>query len=269
VAEAYNQVAEAAHRSFDDLQQAKFAAEAASRAKSDFMSIASHELRTPMNGVIGMTDLLLLTELTDEQRDYAATIRESADGLMVVIRDILDFSQIENGTVMLHPAPFDLRETIHEVTKLMSAQAASKGLRLRVSYPEGAPVRFVGDAVRIRQILTILVGNAVKFTPEGGVDIGVGVVGPEVCLLVSDTGIGIPPDKLEFIFEGFTQVESHLSRRFGGMGLGLAILRPLVHMMKGRVEVESRLGEGSTFRVALPLEREPVTAAGKVEARAC
>ncbi|SPE29181.1 putative Histidine kinase [Candidatus Sulfopaludibacter sp. SbA3] len=274
VAAAYNRVAAAARRSFDDLQKAKVAAEAASRAKSEFMSVASHELRTPMNGVIGMTDLLLLTDLDEEQRDYACTVRDSADGLMVVIKDILDFSQLENGTMMLHPAPFDLRQTIQEVTQLMIAQAAMKHLSLHTRYPEGVPTRFMGDVVRVRQIVTILAGNAVKFTPEGQVEVAVGMAedSDEVQLSVTDTGIGIPADKLEMIFESFTQVDGRLSRRFGGMGLGLAIVRKLVEMMGGRIVVESLLGQGSTFRVSLPLAVEApayVPAALQQEAQAC
>jgi signal transduction histidine kinase len=258
VAVAYNRVAAAARRSFDDLQKAKIAAEAASRAKSDFMHNASHELRTPMNGIIGMTDLLLMTDLTEEQRDYASTARDSADGLMVIIRDILDFSRLENGAMTLRLDPFDLRQAIQEITRLLAAQAAVKHLSLKDRYPEDVPTRFIGDVVRIRQILTILVGNAIKFTPYGSVQVAVEVFdapagGAEACLSVSDTGIGIPADKLDLIFESFTQVEGHLTRRFGGLGLGLAIVQRLVAMLGGRIAVESHVGEGSTFRVTLPM----------------
>ena len=273
VAEAYNRVAAAARRSFDDLEKAKIAAEAASRAKSDFLSNASHELRTPMNGVIGMTDLLLLTDLTEEQRDYASTVRSSADGLMVIIADLLDFSRLENGSVVLCPAPFDLRQTIQEVVHLMAAQTAVKKLALRERYAPGVPVRFIGDVVRIRQVLTILVGNAVKFTPRGAVEIAVEATDSAVQLSVSDTGIGMPAEKLGLVFDGFTQVEGCLSRRYGGLGLGLAIVRRLVELMGGRIAVESRLGEGTTFRIALPLPCEPAepacAEAHPVEARAC
>jgi len=277
VAAAYNRVAAAARRSFDDLQQAKIAAEDASRAKSDFLSNASHELRTPMNGVIGMTDLLLMTDLTEEQRDYASTVRTSADGLMVIIADLLDFSRLENGAMVLRPAPFDLRQTVQEVVSLMAAQTEVKRLWLRDRYAAGAPVRFIGDVVRIRQVLTILVGNAIKFTPHGGVDVAVEVAegpGPSVVRLsVSDTGIGMPAEKLDSIFDGFTQVEGCLSRRYGGLGVGLAIVRRLVELMGGNIGVESRLGEGTTFRIALPLEVEPaepaLVAAQPHEARVC
>jgi signal transduction histidine kinase len=275
VAVAYNRVAAAARRSFDDLQKAKIAAETANQAKSVFLSNASHELRTPMNGVIGMTDLLLLTDLTEEQRDYASTVRDSAEGLMAIIGDILDFSQLENGAMVLCPAPFDLRETFHEVGRLMAAQAALKKLSLRERYADGAPVRVIGDAVRIRQILAILVGNAIKFTPGGWVEMSVEDINGsrEVCLSVTDTGIGIPADKRDLVFDSFTQLEGCLSRRFGGLGLGLAIVRRLVAMMEGRITVESRVGAGTTFRVTLPLPGDAGSAAQapaqRDEARVC
>lgn len=242
VAVAYNRVAAAARRSFDDLQKAKAVAEDASRAKSDFMHNASHELRTPMNGIIGMTDLLLLTELTGEQRDYAATVRDSADGLMAVIRDILDFSRLENGAMTFRPAPFDMRQTIQEITQLLAAQAAVKHLSLKHHYPEGAPTHFIGDVVRIRQMLTILAGNAIKFTLRGSVQIDVEVLDVDagVRLSVSDSGIGIPADKLDLIFESFTQIESHLTRRFGGMGLGLAYVEAGKALVRVRGFSDSR-----------------------------
>ena len=273
VAAAYNLVAAAARRSFDDLQKAKTAADTANQAKSVFLSNASHELRTPMNGVIGMTDLLLLTDLTEEQRDYASTVRDSAGGLMTIIGDILDFSQLEAGAMVLCPAPFDLRQTFHEVGLLMAAQAALKKLSLRERYAQGAPTQVIGDAVRIRQILAILVGNAIKFTPGGCVEMSLEAAGSrEVCLSVADTGIGIPDDKLDLVFESFTQLEGCLSRRYGGLGLGLAIVRRLVAMMDGRIAVESRVGEGTTFRVTLPLAVDaaaPARADQREEARVC
>jgi signal transduction histidine kinase len=277
VVAAYNRVAAAARRSFGELQTAMAAAETANRAKSDFMANASHELRTPMNGIIGMTDLLLLTDLDDEQRDYAGTIRDSADGLMVILGDILDFSRLENGAMTLHPAPFDVRETVHEIVRLLSAQAAVKHLSIRARYPDGAPSRLIGDVVRLRQILTILTGNAIKFTSRGEVELAVEAIATvagrnEVCLAVADTGIGIPPDKLGVIFDSFTQLEGHLTRRFGGLGLGLAIVKRLVELMGGGIQVESRPGEGSVFRVRLPFEAETseqVLSSPIVEARCC
>jgi signal transduction histidine kinase len=267
LAEAYNSVAAAARRSFDELQKAKVAAEAASQAKGDFMSNASHELRTPMNGIIGMTDLLLMTELDDEQREYALTVRDSSRGLMTIIEDILDFSRLENGMIVLRPEPFDLRQTVRDVVRLLGAQAVNKQLALAWSYPDEACSRFIGDSVRLRQVLTILTANAIKFTPEGRVEVNVDVVegargGAVVRISVCDTGIGIPAHKVESIFGGFAQVEGHLSRRFGGLGLGLAIVRKLVELMQGRVSVESAPGSGSTFRVTVPLDvdtSKPVT----------
>ena len=259
LAEAYNGVAAAARINFDSVQKAKAAAEVASQSKGDFMSNSSHELRTPMNGILGMTDLLLMTDLNDEQREYALTVRDSARGLMTIIEDILDFSRLENGIIVLRPEPFDLQQTVKEVTRLLGAQAVNKGLALAWSYPEEAKSRFIGDGVRIRQVLTILAANAIKFTPEGRVELIVDVVegaraSAVVRIEVRDTGIGIPANKIESIFNGFTQVEGTRSRRFGGMGLGLGIVRRLVDLMRGKVSVESIPGQGSTFRVTIPLD---------------
>jgi signal transduction histidine kinase len=258
LAEAYNSLAAAARRSVDELQKSKLAAKAASQAKGAFMANASHELRTPMNGILGMTDLLLMTDLNDEQREYALTVRDSSRGLLTIIEDILDFSRLENGMIVLRPEPFDLRQTIKDVIRLLGAQAVNKQLALAWSYPDEAGSRFIGDSVRIRQVLTILTANAIKFTPEGRVEVNVDVVegakgGAVVRISVTDTGIGIPAHKVEAIFGGFTQAEGHL---------GLAIVRKLVDLMRGRVSVESMPGAGSTFRVTLPLDidtSKPVT----------
>jgi signal transduction histidine kinase len=261
LAAAFNITAAAVRRSRDELEKAKLAAEAANRAKSEFLANISHELRTPMNGIIGMTDLLLLTNLDVEQSDYASIVHDSSQGLLVIINDVLDFSRIEAGKMILSPAPFDLRTTIADVAALLSAQVSAKHLHLTLIYPAGVPHLFVGDAVRIRQVMTNLMGNAIKFTDRGQITVTVEAADLQttrgtLCIKVEDTGIGIPPDKLDAIFERFTQVDGSYTRRYGGTGLGLTIVRQLVDLMDGTFGVESRLGEGSTFwfNLCLPLQ---------------
>jgi signal transduction histidine kinase len=257
LAETFNRVAAAERRSRSELEKAKEAAESANRAKSEFLTTISHELRTPMNGVIGLTDLLLDTRLDKEQREWAATVRDSANSLLVIINDILDFSRLEAGRLMLTPAPFDLREATEEIVALLSAQASFKRLNLALHYSLSTPAALVGDAVRVRQILTNLVGNAIKFTDRGRIDIRVECRErtsscATVHLSVKDTGIGIAPEKLDLIFEKFTQADGSMTRRFGGTGLGLTITKQLVELMGGAIGVESRVGVGSTFWVTLP-----------------
>ena len=244
-----------------ELETAKRKAEEATATKSAFLANMSHEIRTPLNAILGMTTLALGTKLSSEQQDYLTTVKSSADSLLEIVNDVLDFSKIEARRLDLDYEAFDLRETVGDAAKLLALRAAEKGLELAFDITSEVPASLVGDAGRLRQILLNVLGNAVKFTDKGEVVLHVSTEpsddGPgrsNLHFTVTDTGIGIPADKLEHIFEAFTQADSSTTRRFGGTGLGLAIARRLVELMGGRLWVESDVGRGSTFHFTAPFD---------------
>lgn len=265
LAGAFNRVADAERRSRRDLEISRDAAESANRLKTEFLTNISHELRTPMNGVLGMTDVLLGTKLDEEQKEYAGLVLQSAHSLQTIIDDILDFSELESGKLRLQPRVFDLDRLLTELAADLRKHAAAKGIAVDLLYPPSAPRAFWGDAARIRQVLMYLGENAVKFTERGGIRLSCMCVREDersaaMKLAVEDTGIGIAADMRELIFQRFTQADGSLTRRRGGTGLGLTVAKEMVELMGGEMGVESQVNVGSTFWFTITLPKHEAAA---------
>lgn len=241
-----------------ELCRAKEAAEAANRAKGEFLAVMSHELRTPLNAILGMGELLKLSPLNDDQRRYLEVSRRAGDGLLTIIKDLLQLADLDSGGARAEERPFSLNALLETVFDGLAYAADEKGLTLRARVADDIPARLLGDIARLRQILVNLVGNAIKFTDRGRVTVEVSLLFPGVYrFAVIDTGIGIPAEASGRIFEPFTQLDASATRRHGGTGTGLALVRSLAQLLDGEVEVTSEVGHGSRFTLTVPLKQAP------------